>query len=261
MTGNQNPGNGHLVLDTPATKLAIISDIHGNYHALEAVLAAIDEEGISHIVCCGDVVGYGARPNECVDTIRDRGIPVIAGNHDHACILLTDISNFNEIAKAAVVWTKNKLTEENTAFLKAMPMTISHTAASIFFVHASPKEPNEWNYILTMGEARTNFNYFSERVCFIGHSHQPFIIENERGNLSCPSKPEIDVKADRRYLINVGSVGQPRDHNPDACYVVYDLENQHIEIKRLKYDLAGSQRAILDAGLPRELAERLAHGM
>lgn len=259
MTGNPNPNN--VTLDTAARKIAIFSDIHGNYHALEAVLAAIDHEGVDIVVCCGDVVGYGARPNECTEAIRSLKIPVIAGNHDHACLMLTDISNFNEIAKAAVIWTKNVLTDDNVAFLRQMPLTIRDTANDVFFVHASPKDPGEWNYILTMGEARTNFNHFTERICFIGHSHQPFIIENESGNLMCPSRPEIDLKDNRRYLVNVGSVGQPRDHNPDACWVLLDLANMRLEIRRLKYNLAGAQQAIIEAGLPRELAERLAHGV
>jgi predicted phosphodiesterase len=259
MTGNPNPNN--LVIEKKAKRIAIFSDIHANYHALQAVAEAIDKENVDLTVCCGDVVGYGARPNECVEYIRKNEIPVIAGNHDHACLLLTDISNFNDIAKAAVIWTKQVLTADNVSFLRQMRLSITDKANNVFFVHASPKDPGEWNYILTMGEARTNFNYFDQQICFIGHSHQPFIIENEAGNLACPSKPEIDIRDNRRYLINVGSVGQPRDHNPEACYVICDLENKRLEIKRIPYDLQGAQRAIIEAGLPRELAERLAHGM
>ena len=259
MNGNPNPSSS--ILNRPARRIAIFSDIHGNYHALEAVLEALEDEEVDLMVCCGDIVGYGARPNECVDKVRELELPVIAGNHDHACLLLTDISNFNEIAKAAVIWTKQVLTESNVSFLRQMPLTIKDEKNKICYVHASPKDPGEWNYILTMGEARTNFNYFTEQICFIGHSHQPFIIENENGNLACPSKPEIEIRDNRRYLINVGSVGQPRDHNPDACFVIYDVEHRRLEIKRLEYDIEGAQRAILEAGLPRELAERLAHGM
>lgn len=259
MTGNQTPSSS--VIEKQASRIAIFSDIHGNYHALQAVLEAIDKESPDLVICCGDVVGYGARPNECVNEIRDREIPVIAGNHDHACLMLTDISNFNDIAKAAVIWTKDVLTEENVAFLRQMPLTIKDPANDLYYVHASPKDPGEWNYVLTMGEARTNFNYFTERICFIGHSHQPFIIENDKDDLVCPNRPEIDLREGCRYLVNVGSVGQPRDHNPDACYVMLDLEKQRLEIRRLKYDLAGAQKAITDAGLPRDLAERLAHGM
>lgn len=242
-------------------RVGVISDIHANLHALDAVLEELEKEKVDQIICCGDIVGYGARPNECVDKIRDLKIPCIAGNHDHASLLLTDISNFNEIAKAAVLWTKKVLTEENMEFIRRLPLTLHDTANNVYYVHASPKDPGEWNYILTMGEARTNFNYFTEQICFIGHSHQPFIIDNDEGNLTCPTKPEVEIRKGHRYLINVGSIGQPRDHNPKPCYVICDFSAKRLEIRRCDYDLKGAQEAILDAGLPRELAERLAHGM
>ena len=259
MTGSPNPAGRELT--NKVKRVGIFSDIHGNLHALEAVLEQLEKEKVDMMVCCGDVVGYGAKPNECVELIRKLNIPTIAGNHDHAALLLTDISNFNEIAKAAVLWTKKVLTEENVEFLRQLPLTLRDIANNVFYVHASPKEPGEWHYILTMGEARTNFNYFQEQACFIGHSHQPFIIENDEGNLACPTRPEIDIRDGKRYLINVGSVGQPRDHNPRACFVVLDFEEGRLEIKRTDYDLSGAQQAIINAGLPRELAERLAHGM
>lgn len=248
-------------LNEKLRRVGVISDIHGNLHALEAVLKELEKEKVDRIICCGDVVGYGARPNECTNKMRDLDIPTIAGNHDHAALLLTDISNFNEIAKAAVLWTKKVLSEENIEYLRRLPLTLRDTANNVFYVHSSPKDPGEWNYILTMGEARTNFNYFNEQICFIGHSHQPFIIENDEGNLACPTKPEVEIRDGRRYLINVGSVGQPRDHNPKPCFVICDFEEKRLEIRRCDYDLSGAQEAILDAGLPRELAERLAHGM
>src|SRR5690606_10614007 len=141
-------------------------------------------------------------------------------------LLLTDISNFNEIAKAAVLWTKKVLTEENVEYLRRLPLTLKDSANNVFYVHASPKDPGEWSYVLTMGDARTNFNYYTEQICFIGHSHQPFIIENDGGNLACPERPEIEFKDERRYLINVGSVGQPRDHNPRPSYVIVDFEKR-----------------------------------
>lgn len=259
MTGNPTPQG--LELTQKAKRVGVISDIHGNLHALEAVLEQLDSENVDMIVCCGDVVGYGARPNECVDLIRSREIPTIAGNHDHAALLLTDISNFNDIAKSAVLWTKKVLREDNMDFLRELPLTLRDTANNVFYVHASPREPGEWHYILTMGEARTNFNYYTEQICFIGHSHQPFIIENNEGDLACPTRPEIEIKEGCRYLINVGSVGQPRDHNPRPCYVVVDFEAKTLEIKRKDYDLESAQEAIISAGLPRELSERLAHGM
>jgi diadenosine tetraphosphatase ApaH/serine/threonine PP2A family protein phosphatase len=172
--------------------------------------------------------------------------------------MLTDISYFNDVAKAAALWTKDVLTPANADFLRNLPLVIAHDEFS--FVHASPRYPNDWNYILTMGDARVSFDYFSERFCFIGHSHQPFIIENTAGSLFCAIRPELEIKDECRYLINVGSVGQPRDHNPDACYAICDLQEQTIEIRRVKYDVEGAQRAIVEAGLPTELADRLSYG-
>ncbi|MDX2177758.1 MAG: metallophosphoesterase family protein [Candidatus Sumerlaeia bacterium] len=259
MTGN--PPHKGPDLTKKARKIAVFSDIHGNLHALQAVLDAIAKESVDIMICCGDIVGYGARPNECVEAVRRLKVPTIAGNHDHAALQLTDISNFNDIAKAAVLWTRDVLTEDNSEFLRQMPLTITDTANNVFYVHASPKDPGQWNYILTMGEARTNFNYFTQQVCFIGHSHQPFIIENDNGNLVCPPRLETDIVDGKRYLVNVGSVGQPRDHNWRACYVIWDVERRRLEVRRAEYDLPGSQQAILQAGLPRELADRLAHGM
>lgn len=259
MTGN--PALKGLELTKKAKRVGVFSDIHGNYHALMAVLKQLEDMDVDALICCGDVVGYGARPNECVEELRKREIPTIAGNHDHAALLLTDITNFNEIAKTAVLWTKKVLTEENLDYLRELPLTLRDTANNVFYVHSSPREPGEWHYILTMGEARTNFNYFNEQICFIGHSHQPFIIENDEGNLACPTRPEVELKDGCRYLINVGSVGQPRDHNPKPCFVIVDFEKKTLEIKRCDYDLEAAQKAIHAAGLPRELAERLAHGM
>lgn len=255
MTGNPLPSDG------PVRRIGIISDIHGNLHALQATLQALEELQADRIVCCGDLVGYGANPNEVVELIRDRDIPSIAGNHDHAALLLTDISYFNQVAKEAVLWTKKILKEENAQFLRDLPLTIRDEDTDVFYVHASPKDPGEWNYIITMGDARMNFNYYGEAVCFVGHSHQPFIIENNDGSLHCSTRPDIEVKDACRYLVNVGSVGQPRDRKAKSCFVLYDLEKKLIEIKRATYDLPAAQRAIIEAGLPRELAERLEYGI
>lgn len=239
-------------------RVGIFSDIHANLHALQAVLAALDNEKVDRIFCCGDVVGYGAFPNECCALLRERGCPVIAGNHDHAVLSITDISYFNDVAKHAVMWTRGALTLENEEYLRSLPLT--HKDNNMFFVHASPDSPQEWNYILTMGEARLNFHHFEEKFCFIGHSHQPFIIVNYQDDLSCPEIPEVDILENRRYLINVGSVGQPRDRNPNTCYLILDFENGKIILKRIPYNIRAAQDAIIAAGLARELAERLSYG-
>lgn len=239
-------------------RIGIFSDIHGNLPALEAVLEALEQEDCDALICCGDVVGYGAFPNECCEVLREREIPTIVGNHDHAALGQTDISYFNEIAKAAIKWTRDTLTPENATWLESLPFTYEYNG--LYFAHSSPESPKEWKYVLTMGEARVNFRHFDQRACFIGHSHQPFIIEANDDNLFCSIRPEIDMKPQRRYLINVGSVGQPRDRNYRACYAICDLERERIEIKRVDYDLARAQRAILGEGLPNQLAERLANG-
>ncbi len=245
-------------IDLSPRKVGVFSDIHGNYPALRRVLEVLDREQVDALVCCGDVVGYGANPNECVQILRERGIPTIAGNHDYAALGRIDITYFNEIAKRSIGWTKTALQPENEDFLRDLPMTIE--AGDMLFVHSSPKSPENWNYVLTLGDARQSFKHFGQRVCFIGHSHTPFVVENHEGNLVCPTTPAVDLQEGRQYLVNVGSVGQPRDRNPDACFAIYDRESLRIEIRRVEYDIDEAQQAIRREGLPVELAERLAYG-
>jgi len=239
-------------------RIGLISDIHANLHALIAVLENLDEAGVDKIYCCGDVVGYGPFPNECCEIIRDRGIPTIAGNHDHAALGMTTVEYFNDVAKRAVQWTSEELTEENRRFLRNLPMTIDEE--DFLLVHASPNEPREWNYILTISDARESFRHFSHPVCFIGHTHQPFIVKLAGGNLTCPVTPRIRMAPGERFLVNIGSVGQPRDQNKMASFAVYDRGEMSIEIIRRAYDVAAVQEAIREKNLPIELGERLAHG-
>lgn len=240
-------------------KLAIISDIHGNLHALRAVLQAIDDLGLTEIICLGDVVGYGAMPNECCAILREREVPTLAGNHDHAAVGMIDIMFFNDIAKRAIYWTRENLDKENEEWLRERPYVFT-LPPEYYFVHASPCDPPAWNYVQTFGHARDCFESTAERFCFIGHSHQPAIVEKSGNDLFCPEGYTIPLKDDCRYLINVGSVGQPRDRNPTACFVHIDLDEKLAHFVRVPYDIEGAQRAILDKDLPRELAERLAIG-
>lgn len=249
-----------MTFDVPSPKrVGIFSDIHGNLQALQAVLAELKNESVDLIICCGDVVGYGGNPNQCIDVLRENKIPTIAGNHDFAALSLIDITYFNDIAREAIMWTRNELTPENTEFLKVLPLSIE--LEDMLFVHASPNTPENWNYVITMGQARTSFQYFTQKVCFIGHSHTPFIVENNNGELACPESPHITCGKNLRYLVNVGSVGQPRDRNPDACYAIYDREMDTLEIRRTVYDIPEAQSSIVERGLPPELAERLAYGV
>jgi diadenosine tetraphosphatase ApaH/serine/threonine PP2A family protein phosphatase len=131
----------------------------------------------------------------------------------------------------------------------------------MLFVHSSPRNPEAWNYVITLGDARQAFRSFGQRVCFIGHSHTPFVVENCEGELTCPTSPVVEIKPTCRYLVNVGSVGQPRDRNPEACFALYDRQQSQIEIRRVPYELSDAQKSIRDAGLPPELAERLKYGI
>jgi diadenosine tetraphosphatase ApaH/serine/threonine PP2A family protein phosphatase len=241
-------------------RIAVFSDIHGNLHALQAVLGAIDQMKVPTLVCCGDVVGYGAFPNECIEILRFRGIPTLAGNHDHAAIGWTDTNFFNEIARAAVLWTRERLSADNLQWLRERPFT-HELSKDFYFVHASPYQPEQWGYVLTFGDARLSFEQFPHRCCFIGHSHQPSIVVQTGGeDLDCPEGAMITIQPDYRYLINVGSVGQPRDRNPDASFVTADLDAGQIIFHRVAYDIDAAQEAIRRTSLPAELAERLAYG-
>ncbi len=244
-----------------SNRIGVFSDIHGNLHALDAVLSAYDALGVKDLICCGDIVGYGAFPNECVDRVRERNIFCVAGNHDFAALGLVDITYFNLIAKRALLWTREALLPKNLEFLKNQPLALDSDDA--LFVHASPRMPEQWNYIITMGDARINFRHFSQRMCFLGHSHTPFIVQlvPEEETLSCIDRQLVQLDPQNRYLFNVGSVGQPRDGNPDACFSVLDRDKGTLEVLHTRYDIEAAQVAIRHAGLPTELAERLAMGM
>ena len=240
-------------------RVGVFSDIHGNYPALQRVIGELDKMNLDALVCCGDVVGYGASPNECVELLRERKIPTIAGNHDFAAVERVDITYFNDIAKRSILWTRGVLTAENREFLNGLPLTLETDDA--LFVHASPRNPEYWSYIITIGDARQSFRHFDQGICFIGHSHTPFVVENREGELASHTTPLVELNEGSQYVVNVGSVGQPRDRNPDACFAVLDLTENHVQICRTEYDLATAQDAIRNNGLPLELAERLAYGL
>jgi len=222
----------------------IISDIHGNLEALEAVLGSINLSGIDKIICLGDIVGYGADPNRCTELIRERADITVIGNHDHAALGLTPTTYFNQHAREAAIWTAEELAEDNREYLLGLAFEIKMDGA--LFVHSTPDNPAEWNYIFSHYEARYHFTRFEERVCFIGHSHVPVNFKEE---------------GSERRIINVGSVGQPRDHNPKSCYYIYDSETNKGDWMRVEYDIQKAADKIRNAGLPRILADRLFKGM
>ena len=224
-------------------RYALISDIHGNREALDAVLDDIDRKEIDRIICLGDIVGYGADPNYCVERIREVADIVIVGNHDHAAIGLTSTAYFNVYAQEAARWTARTLTKENEEYLRSLEFT--HIENDILFVHSTPYQPELWGYVLSPWEAELQFSQFSEKICFIGHSHIP---------------AEYKEPGTARRIINVGSVGQPRDNDPRSCCYIYDNDADSGRWIRVEYTFNITARRIIEAGLPPALAERLRWG-
>lgn len=239
-------------------RYAVISDVHANIEALNTVLKKISEETFDSLLFLGDSVGYGPNPNECIETLKEKAKILLAGNHDWASVGMTDIEYFNPYARAAVEWTKKILSNENRTFLRGLPLT-QELDDRILLVHATPREPEQWHYLLSTGDASINFHFFNQMICLIGHSHEPVIIEHSPEDKIIVYKDRTDIKEGYRYILNVGSVGQPRDGNPDAAYAI--LNKNSIEIKRVSYDIVLTQKKMRDVGLPSYLIERLSRGM
>ncbi|HPS01377.1 MAG TPA: metallophosphoesterase family protein [Candidatus Sumerlaeota bacterium] len=307
-------------------RFAVISDIHGNLPALKRCLDSLDEQGFDSIYCCGDIVGYGAHPNECCKLLRKRGISGILGNHDSVAIHLNDLEKFNATARAAILWTHNRLKSDHLEYLRSLPLVLADADKTL--VHASPRNPERWDYILSPLDIWLNLDHFSTPLCFVGHSHLPMVVEDrgpagahpptlsssavsqsvpspDEGGPFLPPQPEgwetdaelvreifgdveeeelagtdpatscgafnpdrfstleageVELIAGRRYLVNVGSVGQPRDSDPRLCYVTVDLDERRLSFHRLEYAVQEAQEAILEAGLPAALAQRLILG-
>ncbi|MFQ6673092.1 MAG: metallophosphoesterase family protein [Candidatus Tectimicrobiota bacterium] len=242
-------------------RVAILSDIHGNLEALEAVLAYVAGQAVDRLVCLGDLVGYGADPNPCCERIREVTIEVVAGNHDHAAVGLTDVTQFNPFARQAAEWTARVLARDHRHYLERLPFTLTLAEEGATLVHATPRGPEAWAYLFDPVEALPEFGAFTTQWCFIGHTHCPVVF------VRTPNGGVMGVPADRlrgqdgyRYIVNVGSVGQPRDGDPRAAYAVYDHATGTLELHRVAYDIEAAQDKIRTAGLPPVLAERLSHG-
>jgi predicted phosphodiesterase len=238
-------------------KYAIIADIHGNLDAFQVVLEDIRAQKADHIVCLGDVVGYNAQPKECLDIVRQMNIPCVKGNHDEYCSTDNHLDGFNPHAAEAVHWTREQLDEDDKKWLR--DLKYSRMAANFTMVHATLDAPERWGYVFDKLAAAASFPYQNTQMCFFGHTHVPVAFMRDtvvRGGTY--SKFKVDPA--KKYFINVGAVGQPRDNNPKSAYVLYDMDAQTIELRRLDYDIASAQKKILEAGLPERLAERLAFG-
>lgn len=241
----------------------IISDIHANRTALEAVLKDAGSPGQNYdfVWCLGDVVGYGPDPNECIDILRDMPHLCLAGNHDWAALGRLDVRTFNADARRAVTWTRETLTDENLSYLEALPTTF--VLGHYTLAHGSPREP-VWEYILDPMIATANFPHFQTPTCLVGHTHTPVIFEEMNGHGPAgalqPKYGEPVSLADARRIINPGSVGQPRDSDPRAAYGILDADTRTFEHRRVPYDIDAVQGRMRKAELPERLIRRLEHG-
>ncbi len=277
-------------------RVLILSDIHANLVALEAVLAAAREQ-YDTIWCLGDVIGYGPRPNECVELVRERVQLCVLGNHDWAGIDRPGVRvrDFNPQARDAILWTRNELNSENLRYLDNLSDHPMHPLDddTLLMTHASPREP-VWEYILTPKVAMENFLSFNEQICLVGHTHKPIVYHwqlhemehdpalngrhpTDQAGEALPIEPryratvdalmpkpgtalQLDTSPSQRLILNPGSVGQPRDNDPDAAYAILDTEKFTWAYERVPYDIGATQRQMREAGLPQRLIERLNYG-
>jgi len=231
-------------------RYAILSDIHANLQALQAVLQDIRLQSCTHAACLGDIVGYNANPKECLDIIRRMNIPCVKGNHDEYCSTNETLEGFNPNAADAVKWTRAQLTEEDRQWLRDLPLV--QEVAEFIIVHATLDVPKNWGYVFDKMAAAASFTHQRAAICFFGHTHIPVAFMRDtmvRGG----TYTKFKVERAKQYFVNPGAVGQPRDNNPKAAYATYDLESQVIELRRVDYDIPGAQGAITGSGLPKML--------
>jgi diadenosine tetraphosphatase ApaH/serine/threonine PP2A family protein phosphatase len=238
-------------------KYAILGDIHANLEALDTVLADAEKQKCTHFLSIGDVIGYNANPKECLEKIQALACPVVQGNHDYYGSRDDDLVGFHPMAAEVIAWTRRQLSPEQREWLRKLPY--SQRVETFTIVHSTLDNPDKWGYVLDRYDADANFNYQTTSVCFYGHTHIPIAFE-KGDEIRSGLYSKIKIKMGRKYFINVGSVGQPRDGDPRAAYVIYDMPNSVIELRRLEYDLKTTQQKILDAGLPNRVAARLATG-
>lgn len=240
-------------------RCAAISDVHSNLEALEAVLGDIEKKEVTNVLFLGDAIGYGPNPNECLELLKRSCSVMLLGNHDAAVAGLTDVGYFNEYARLAVEWTASVIKPGHLEMVKSLPLTKVFEEERVFLVHATPKDPDEWRYLFTLWDAEVNFNYFPEDMCFLGHSHRPNLIEQLPSGEVVGHKNTMALTKTERYIINAGSVGQPRDGDSRACYAFIDDEK--VELIRVQYDIEKTQKKMKDAGLPLPLIKRLEKGV
>ncbi len=242
-------------------KTAIISDIHANFEALSSVFAEIDRVGVDRTICLGDVVGYGASPNECADMVRSRCAVTLLGNHDAAVTGAMDVAYYYQGARDAIEWTRAQLDAPNYEWLYSLPYSWNDGDAA--FYHAAPIMPSGFFYVVQESEAQPHLEIMSRlrKINFIGHAHLTLVFSlNGREPLEVEPS-QVSAQAASKFIVNVGSVGQPRDRDPRACFAIWDSDANRLEFVRVEYDVQTAATRILDAGLDEKFAKRLIAGI
>lgn len=242
-------------------RIGIFSDVHSNIEALTAVRAELVRLGCDRLVCLGDVVGYGASPNESCDLVREMSEVCLLGNHDAAVAGKMDYSFYYDAARHALDWTAGQIAPENLAWLQGLPYT--HRIGDVGFCHGSPLEPEAYEYIYAEHQARTLLPVVEElpEITFIGHSHLCKAFALRDGEVHDVVAQRFTVRSGYRYICSVGSVGQPRDNDNRSCFVTYDTERRQVQYHRVEYDIGASARKIFDAELSIRFGERLYRGV
>lgn len=238
-------------------RFALFGDVHANLEALQTVVNAIEEIGVDEYLCMGDIVGYGANPEECIKIIRDLGSLTIVGNHDHAVIGCLDVAYFNQYARQAALWTREQLSDDSKQWLRTRPF-VEHLE-DFTMVHGSLQAPELFNYVQTVKDAELNFRIMDKPLLFLGHSHQPLAFFNT-DPMTYTLDQQIPLDPAVKSIVNVGSVGQPRDEDPRAAFAIYDTEQKEVKIHRIEYDIEKAAGKILEVKLPQALALRLSLG-
>ena len=239
---------------------AVLGDIHANIDALNAVLDDARAQGVTHFVCVGDIVGYNAAPAACIRAVRDElGCPCVRGNHDHyVSDPGTNLADFHPSAAQVVEWTRSQLAADEVQWLHDLPL--QKPVMGFMLVHATLDKPDHWGYVFENQQAEANFSYQYTPLCFHGHTHVPIIYSNEPGGVVHYQPRDFTLELGQRLFINVGSVGQPRDGDPRASYVVYDMAARQVRFRRVAYDVQAAMARNRLAGLPEKCASRLEIG-
>jgi predicted phosphodiesterase len=239
------------------SRYAILGDIHANWEALSAVLEDAESNNVDSYICVGDIVGYNANPSECLDKVKEICVAVVRGNHDHYVSHDECLDDFHPLAANVIDWTRKQLSEDQIKYLRNL--RLSRMIDGFTIVHSTLDMPEKWGYVLDTLDAAANFNYQNTSVCFHGHTHVPVVFERH-SHVTRNEFSTFNTTLGRKYFINTGSVGQPRDGDIRASYIIYEPKKRTVELRRVEYDIAATQRKIIEAGLPDRLAKRLDFG-